>query len=244
MLRDRNILLRSTAVTPEIKGSTRAPVLRRGGRTDRGLAPGVDRSARNASLHLLASFQLRMLGLLRQVDLLGSASSRKRSFYDESLLSFSGGESSKSLRVSLRLLSASLIGEQYKPFSGPAWEKRRTLEARALFTSGHEHYSVGDGCVTFGVVVRAPVPNGRMSDPFPCGSWPYHSVPDGQRGIRLNSSLYVSGPTGRAGALRSFFLCGTMPGREGNASRRRTTTTQPHLGFSLHEMSPVHWTDG
>ena len=43
MLRDHNILLRSTAVTPEIKGSTRAPVLRRGGRTDRGLAPGVDR---------------------------------------------------------------------------------------------------------------------------------------------------------------------------------------------------------
>ena len=43
MLRDRNILLRSTAVTPEIKGSTRAPVLRRGGRTDRRLAPGVDR---------------------------------------------------------------------------------------------------------------------------------------------------------------------------------------------------------
>ena len=43
MLRDRNILLRSTAVTPEIKGSTRAPVLRRGGRADRGLAPGVDR---------------------------------------------------------------------------------------------------------------------------------------------------------------------------------------------------------
>lgn len=38
--------------------------------------------------------------------------------------------------------------------------------------------------MTFGVVVRAPVPNGRMSDPFPCGSWPYHSVPDGQRGIR------------------------------------------------------------
>ncbi|GMN45088.1 hypothetical protein TIFTF001_014274 [Ficus carica] len=31
MLRDRNIFLRSTAVTPEIKGSTRAPVLRRGG---------------------------------------------------------------------------------------------------------------------------------------------------------------------------------------------------------------------
>ncbi|KAK9982735.1 hypothetical protein SO802_035355 [Lithocarpus litseifolius] len=74
---------------------------------------GVRQSARNASLHLLASFQLRMLGLLRQVGLLGSASSWKRSFYDESLLSFStlaGGESSKSLRVSLRLLSASLIG--------------------------------------------------------------------------------------------------------------------------------------
>ena len=42
-LRDRNILLRSTAVTPERKGSTRAPVLRRGGRTNRGLAPSVDR---------------------------------------------------------------------------------------------------------------------------------------------------------------------------------------------------------
>ena len=39
----RNILLRSTALTPEIKGSTRAPVLRRGGRTARGVAPGVDR---------------------------------------------------------------------------------------------------------------------------------------------------------------------------------------------------------
>lgn len=39
------------------------------------------------------------------------------------------------------------------------------------------------GCVTFGVVVRAPVPNIRMSDPFPCRSWPYHSVPDGERGI-------------------------------------------------------------
>ncbi|PIA41045.1 hypothetical protein AQUCO_02300077v1 [Aquilegia coerulea] len=35
-----------------------------------------------------------------------------------------------------------------------------------------------------------------------------------------------------------------MPGREGNASRRRTTTTQLHFSFSLHEMRPVHWTDG
>lgn len=42
--------------------------------------------------------------------------------------------------------------------------------------------------MTFGVVVSAPVPNGRMSDPFPCRSWPYHSVPDGQRGIRYSSS--------------------------------------------------------
>lgn len=39
----RNILLRSTALTPERKGSTRAPVLRRGGKTARGVAPGVDR---------------------------------------------------------------------------------------------------------------------------------------------------------------------------------------------------------
>ncbi|KAK8503473.1 hypothetical protein V6N13_094698 [Hibiscus sabdariffa] len=59
------------------------------------------------------------------------------------------------------------------------------------------------------------------------------------RQFRLNSSLYVSGSTGRAAALRSFFLCGTMPGREGNASKRRTTTTQLHFVFSLHEMSPV-----
>lgn len=34
-------LLRSTALTPERKGSTRAPVLRRGGKTARGVAPGV-----------------------------------------------------------------------------------------------------------------------------------------------------------------------------------------------------------
>ncbi|CAN6914685.1 unnamed protein product [Brassica oleracea] len=96
------------------------------------------------------------------------------------------------------------------------------------------------------VFQREASPNGK--------SWPYHSVPDGQRGIRysssrsfahfrrtghmlavgsmvpkvtsvrqfrLNSSLYVSGPMVRAWAPRSFFLCGTMPGREGNASRRR-----------------------
>lgn len=43
MLRDRNLFLCSTAVTPERKGSTRALVLRRDGRTDRRLAPGVDR---------------------------------------------------------------------------------------------------------------------------------------------------------------------------------------------------------
>lgn len=52
-----------------------------------------------------------MLGLLRQVDLLGLASSRKRSFYDESLLplsTFSGGESSKSLRVGELMLTLSL----------------------------------------------------------------------------------------------------------------------------------------
>jgi hypothetical protein len=43
MLGGHKILLRFTAVTPEIKGSTRAPVLRRGGRTARGVVPGVDR---------------------------------------------------------------------------------------------------------------------------------------------------------------------------------------------------------
>nr|GLL28777.1 hypothetical protein GOBAR_AA11257 [Ipomoea trifida] len=80
--------------------------------------------------------------------------------------------------------------------------------------------------MTFGVVIRAPVPNGRMSDPFPGGSWSYHSVPSGLRGIQYSSSgsfaLPVpagldtfSEPTGRVGALSSFFLCGTIPGRKG-----------------------------
>lgn len=39
--------------------------------------------------------------------------------------------------------------------------------------------------VTFGVVVRSLVPNRRMSNSFPCGSWPDHSVPDGKRGISV-----------------------------------------------------------
>ncbi|KAK6786355.1 hypothetical protein RDI58_014880 [Solanum bulbocastanum] len=62
------------------------------------------------------------------------------------------------------------------------------------------------------------------------------------RQFRLNSSLYVSRPTGRARALCSFFLCGMISGREGNASRRQAR--QLYFCFSLHEMSPVHWTDG
>ncbi|WZZ13049.1 hypothetical protein YC2023_106138 [Brassica napus] len=49
------------------------------------------------------------------------------------------------------------------------------------------------------------------------------------RQFRFNSSLYVSGPMFRPEAPCSFFLCGTMPGREGNASRRRTTTRQLHF---------------
>jgi hypothetical protein len=43
MLGGHNIFLRFTAVTPERKGYTRTPVLRRGGRTARGVVPGVDR---------------------------------------------------------------------------------------------------------------------------------------------------------------------------------------------------------
>lgn len=43
MLGGRNLLLRSTAVTPKRKDSTRAPDLWRGGRTARRLAPGVDK---------------------------------------------------------------------------------------------------------------------------------------------------------------------------------------------------------
>ncbi|GMN54777.1 hypothetical protein TIFTF001_023908 [Ficus carica] len=80
-----------------------------------------------------------------------------------------------------------------------------------------------NGCVTFGVVICAPVPNGRMSDPFPYRSWPYHSVPEGQWGIRHSSShsFALCVPTGLdtclVGALRSFFQCGMIPGREENA---------------------------
>lgn len=50
----------------------------------------------------------------------------------------------------------------------------------------------------------------------------------------------LAGPTGRAGAERSFFLCGTMPGREGNASRRRTTT-QPHFSSRDEPFALDRW---
>ena len=43
MLYARNVFIASTAVTLEIQGSTQAPVLRRGGKTTSGLAPGVGR---------------------------------------------------------------------------------------------------------------------------------------------------------------------------------------------------------
>ena len=45
--------------------------------------------------------------------------------------------------------------------------------------------------MTFGVVVHATVPNERISDPFPWGSWPYHLVPDGQRGICYSSVCFL-----------------------------------------------------
>ena len=63
------------------------------------------------------------------------------------------------------------------------------------------------------------------------GSESYFGSPVQAQLLALRYRTYT---TGRAGALRSFFLCGTMPGREGNASRRRTATTQLHFGFSLH----------
>lgn len=119
-----------------------------------------------------------------------------------------------------------------------------------------------------------------MSDPFPCGSWPYHSVPDGLRGIRysslryvalrvpaghvlavgsmvpkvtsvrqfrLNSSLYVIGPTLQVGpGLCALSFCvGRCRGEKG--MRRGGEQQQHNYIFSLpsiHEMSPVHWTDG
>ena len=61
----RNILIPSTAVTPEIQGSTRAPVLRRGGRTARGLVPGVGRvksAGLMKCLHLLSFFGILLTG--------------------------------------------------------------------------------------------------------------------------------------------------------------------------------------
>ena len=54
MLRGSNLLLRSTS--PEIQGSTRAPVLRRGGRTARGLARGVSRSNLQGSCKYIGPF--------------------------------------------------------------------------------------------------------------------------------------------------------------------------------------------
>lgn len=51
------------------------------------------------------------------------------------------------------------------------------------------------------------------------------------RQFRLNSSLYVSGPTGRAGALHSFFLCGDDAGERREcveaANNNKTTTFWP-----------------
>ncbi|KAI5382688.1 hypothetical protein KIW84_070204 [Lathyrus oleraceus] len=35
------------------------------------------------------------------------------------------------------------------------------------------------------------VPPKRMSDPFPCGSWPYHSVPDGLERILEHPQVSV-----------------------------------------------------
>ena len=46
--------------------------------------------------------------------------------------------------------------------------------------------------MTFGVVVCVPVSIEKMSDLFPCGSWLYHSVHDGQWGIRYSISRSVA----------------------------------------------------
>ena len=92
-----------------------------------------------------------------------------------------------------------------------------------------------------GLTTRSPMASGgfsiaahvRLHCTFPldwtCASCrKYVTKVTSVRQFRLNSSLYVSGPIGRAGAPRSFFLCVTMPG---NASRRRTTRTQLHFLF-------------
>ena len=56
-----------------------------------------------------------------------------------------------------------------------------------------------------------------------------------KEGLGAGVVLTSPGLTGRAGAPRSFFLCGTMPW---NVSRRRTTTRQlTTFAFSLHERS-------
>uniref|UniRef100_A0A151UFK1 Uncharacterized protein n=1 Tax=Cajanus cajan TaxID=3821 RepID=A0A151UFK1_CAJCA len=88
-----------------------------------------------------------------------------------------------------------------------------------------------------------------MSDPFPCGSWPYHSVPDGQRGIRYSSlrffALRVPALQVGPGLCALSFCVGRCRGEKG---MRRGGEQQQHnyiLAFpSIHEMSPVHWTDG
>lgn len=67
------------------------------------------------------------------------------------------------------------------------------------------------------------------------------------RQFRLNSSLYVSGPTLQVGpGLCALSFCvGRCRGEKG---MRRGGEQQQHnyiLAFpSIHEMSPVHWTDG
>jgi len=114
-----------------------------------------------------------------------------------------------------------------------------------------------------------------MSDPFPCGSWPYHSVPDGLRGIRysslrffalrvpaghvlavgsmvpkvtsvrqfrLNSSLYVSGPTLQVGpGLCALSFCvGRCRGEKG--MRRGGEQHNYIFAFpSIHDSALDRW---
>ncbi|KAA0037484.1 hypothetical protein E5676_scaffold808G00580 [Cucumis melo var. makuwa] len=169
---------------PERKGSIRAPVLWRHGRTDRGLAPSVDKvkSAEFMQVHRPLLFSL-------NGDI-------KKAFSD--LRSHEARAAEWSSRDT-KFLTASMNKDWISLVPFKRW--------------------VGDECMTFRVLICAPVPNGSMSSSFP---WD-HGLTLGPRWIVEiwpTSSLDVSGPKGKVGALCSFFLCGAMPGRERNASRQ------------------------
>ncbi|KAG2269791.1 hypothetical protein Bca52824_064346 [Brassica carinata] len=109
--------------------------------------------------------------------------------------------------------------------AGPEWAQqsafiRMELGGLSLLPDLERYYesSVPDSIAaiwfTAGIGIAAHVSFAFPQDWAHVSCRKYGSKVTSVRQFRLNSSLYVSGPMARAG-LRSFFLCGTMPGEKG-----------------------------